>query len=254
MKTSRNIKYYFLYISIIIAICIFITDLFMMPLYVRHGEGSYMVNVKDKPIDYAVDILASEGHKGLVSDTLFSSSFKPGTVIDQYPSPNMRVKEGRTVRLTIAHSERMVLVPDLIGRSERSAEIDIRQAGLEIDTVYKEYNSDVPFGNVTWQYPKGGDLLSKGMGIHLTISLGVPPNFFQAPNVFGLSKKKAINELEKAGFSLGKIYYRQNEDLIPYTVLDQSVKPGTVLEDPTVIDLTISVLDMQDIFNNIIDQ
>ena len=254
MKNSRNIKYYFLYISILIAICIFIADLFMMPLYVRHGEGSYMVNVKDKPIDYAVDILASEGHKGLVSDTLFSSSFKPGTVIDQYPSPNMRVKEGRTVRLTIAHAERMVLVPDLIGRSERSAEIDIRQAGLEIDTVYKEYNSDVPFGNVTWQYPKGGDLLSKGMGIHLTISLGVPPNFFQAPNVFGLSKKKAINTLEKAGFSLGKIYYRQNEDLIPYTVLDQSVKPGTVLEKPTVIDLTISVLDMQDIFNNIIDQ
>jgi len=254
MKASRNIKYYFLYLSILIVICIFIADLFMMPLYVRHGEGSYMVNVKDKPIDYAIDILASEGHKGLVSDTLFSSSFKPGTVIDQYPSPNMRVKEGRTVRLTIAHSERMVLVPDLIGRSERSAEIDIRQAGLEIDTVYKEYNSDVPFGNVTWQYPKGGDFLSKGMGIHLTISLGVPPNFFQAPNVFGLSKKKAINELEKAGFSLGKVYYRQNEDLIPYTVLDQSVKPGTVLEKPTVIDLTISVLDMQDIFNNIIDQ
>ena len=119
--------------------------------------------------------MASEGHKGLISDTLlFSSSFKPGIVIDQYPSPNMRVKEGRTVRLTVSHAERMVNVPDLIGRSERSAELDIRQAGLDIDTVYKEYNSDVPFGNVTWQYPKGGDLLSKGMGIHLTSKFGRP--------------------------------------------------------------------------------
>ena len=253
MKKNINIKYYFFSLSILSVLSIFIIDIFIMPMYVRHGEGSYMVNIKGKAVDYAIDILFSEGHKGLVSDTLFSSSFKVGTVIDQYPSPNMRVKEGRTVRLTIAHPERMVLVPDLIGRSERSAEIDIRQVGLEIDTVYKEYNSDVPFGNVTWQYPKGGDLLSRGMGIHLTISLGVPPNFFQAPNVFGLSKKKAINELEKAGFSLGKIYYRQNEDLIPYTVLDQSVKPGTVLEKSTIIDLTISVLDMQDIFNNIID-
>ena len=53
----------------------------------------------------------------------------------------MKVKEGRTVRLTIAHPERMVMVPDLIGRSERSAELDVRQVGLEIDTVYKEYNS-----------------------------------------------------------------------------------------------------------------
>ena len=224
-----------------------------MPFYVRHGHGSYMVNVKGKQLEYAIDILSSEGHKGIVSDTLFSSSFKPGVVIDQYPSTNMKVKEGRTVRLTIVTPEKSVMVPDLIGRSERSAELDINQVGLEIDTVYKEYNSDVPAGNVTWQYPKGGDMLSRGMGVHLTISLGVPPNFFQAPNVFGLSKKKAIVEIEKAGFSLGKVYYRQNEDLIPYTVLDQSLKPGTVLEESVIIDLTISVLDMQDIFNNIIE-
>ena len=224
-----------------------------MPLYVRHGQGNYMVNVKGKQLEYALDILSSEGHRGLVSDTMFSASFNPGIVIDQYPSTNMKVKEGRTVRLTIANAERSVMVPDLIGRSERSAELDISQVGLEIDTVYKEYNSDVPAGNVTWQYPKGGDMLSRGMGVHLTISLGVPPNFFQAPNIFGLSKKKAIVEIEKSGFSLGKVYYRQNEDLIPYTVLDQSLKPGTVLEKSATIDLTISVLDMQDIFNNIVD-
>ena len=224
-----------------------------MPFYVRHGQGSYMVNVKGKQLEYALNILSSEGHRGLVSDTLFSSAFKPGVIIDQYPSTSMKVKDGRTVRLTIVNAERSVMVPDLIGRSERSAELDISQIGLEIDTVYKEYNSDVPAGNVTWQYPKGGDLLSRGMGVHLTLSLGVPPNFFQAPNIFGLSKKKAIIQIEKSGFSLGKVYYRQNEDLIPYTVLDQSLKPGTVLEKPAAIDLTISVLDLQDIFNNIID-
>ena len=248
-----NYKYTIVSVSIITTIIIIVADFLIMPFYVRHGQGSYMVNVKGKQLNYALDILSSEGHKGVVSDTLFSSTFKPGIVIDQYPSTKMKVKEGRTVRLTISNAERSVVVPDLIGRSERSAELDIRQVGLEIDTVYKEYNSDVPPGNVTWQYPKGGDMLSRGMGVHLTISLGVPPNFFQAPNVFGLSKKKALLEIEKSGFSLGKVYYRQNEDLIPYTVLDQSLKPGTVLEQAVKIDLTISVLDMQDIFNNIID-
>lgn len=248
-----NLKYYIASLGSIIIVSVFLFDSLLMPLYVRHGQGSYMVNVEGKQLEYALDILSSEGHRGLVSDTLFSSAFNPGIVIDQYPSTNMKVKEGRTVRLTIANAERSVMVPDLIGRSERSAELDISQVGLEIDTVYKEYNSDVPAGNVTWQYPKGGDMLSRGMGIHLTISLGVPPNFFQAPNIFGLSKKKAIVEIEKSGFSLGKVYYRQNEDLIPYTVLDQSLKPGTVLEKSVAIDLTISVLDMQDIFNNIVD-
>ena len=94
----------------------------------------------------------------------------------------------------------------------------------------------------------------KGMVIHLTISLGVPPNFYQVPNLFVLSKKKAVADLERAGFKLGKIFYRQNEALIPYTVLDQSIAAETVLEKPSSINLTVSVLDMQDIFNQMIDK
>ena len=162
-----------------------------MPKYVRMGTGKYMINVIDKNLSYGLKVLENEGYKIFVSDTLFTSLFDPGTIVDQYPKPNTRVKEGRTIRLKISQPEKMVSIPDLIGRSLRSSELVLNQIGLEIDTVYEEYNSDVPLGNVTWQYPKGGDLLIKGTGLHLTISLGVPPNFFQVPNLFGLSKKKA---------------------------------------------------------------
>ena len=202
-----------IYIVIFSGLClliILIFDLLLMPIYVRMDQGRYMVNVTNKKLEYAQKILMSEGYRSLVSDTLFSASYEAGMVVDQYPAP--------------------------------SAELALNQIGLEIDTVYEEYNSDVPPGNVTWQYPKGGDMLNKGMGLHLTISLGVPPNFYQVPNLFGLSKKKAVADLERAGFKLGKTFYRQNEDLIPYTVLDQSIAAETVLEKPTNIDLTISVL------------
>lgn len=233
---------------------ILLIDMVIMPAYVRRGQERYMVNIMGKSLKYSKKILSSEGYKSIVSDTLYTGIYEPGTIVDQYPVANTRVKEGRTVRLKIARPEKMVAIPDLIGRSLRSAELAIHQKGLSIDTVYQEYNSDVPSGNVTWQYPKGGDYLNRGMGIHLTTSLGVPPNFFQVPNVFGLSKKKAERDLLKAGFKIGKIYYRQNEDLIPYTVLDQSIPAETVLEEPAVVDLTVSVLDMQDIFNQMIDK
>ena len=249
----KKITSYIIIFGVLTLIVIFLFEMVVMPAYVRMGEDRYMVNVKGKTLQHAEKVLESEGYKSLVSDTLFSASYEIGTIVDQYPSPNTRVKEGRTVRLKIAHPEKMVSIPDLIGRSLRSAELVLSQTGLEIDTVYKEYNSDVPSGNVTWQYPNRGDLLNKGMGLHLTISLGVPPNFNQVPNLFGLSKKKAVAEMEKAGFRLGKIFYRQNEDLIPYTVLDQSIPAETVLEEPTTIDLTVSVLDMLDIFNQMID-
>lgn len=250
---KKNITYITIFTAVSLSV-ILLFDYIIMPSYVRMEEGRYMVNVTNKNLEYAEKILFSEGYKSLVSDTLFTAKFDPGIIVDQYPAPNTRVKEGRTVRLKIAQPEKMVSIPDLIGRSIRSAELSINQIGLVIDTVYQEYNSDVPPGNVTWQYPKGGDLLNKGMGLHLTISLGVPPNFFQVPNLFGLSKKKALIDIERAGFMLGKIFYRQNEDLIPYTVLDQSITAETVLEKPSAIDLTVSVLDMQDIFNQMIDK
>ena len=251
------IKKILAYIIIFAVICFTLVVLFdslLMPFYVRMNSGKYLVNVINKNLSYAEKILTNEGYRSFVSDTLFSGSYESGTVVDQYPKPNTKVKVGRTVRLKIAQPEKMVPIPDLIGRSLRSAELSLNQMGLGIDTVYEEYNSDVPSGNVTWQYPKGGDLLSRGNGLHLTISLGVPPNFFQVPNLFGLSKKKAVADLERAGFTIGKIFYRQNEDLIPYTVLDQSIVAETVLEKSIPIDLTISVLDMQDIFNQMIEQ
>ena len=39
--------------------------------------------------------------------------------------------------------------------------------------------------------------------------------------------------------------------LVPYTVLDQSIKDGTVLDKSRTINLVVSVLDIQDIFNSL---
>ena len=65
---------------------------------------------------------------------------------------------------------------------------------------------------------------------------------------------KAKSELLKARLKLGKVSYQQNEDLVPYTVLDQSISPGTVLDKSTTIDLIVSILDLQDIFDTLQSQ
>ena len=57
MKININIKYYLFCLSALVALSVFIIDIFIMPMYVRHGEGSYMVNIKGKTFDYAIDIL-----------------------------------------------------------------------------------------------------------------------------------------------------------------------------------------------------
>ena len=239
--------------SIIGMIVVFsiVTDYIVMPAYTRQNQNRIMIDLKNRSLDDVIKILKSESYRYEVSDTLYTNKFKLGTIVDQYPKPNTRVKSGRTVRLKIAQPEKSVAIPNLIGQSRRSAELELNQMGLIIDTVYTEYNPEYPNGTIAWQYPKAGDRRKKGMGIQITVSKGMPPNFFQVPNLIGLSINQAKDLIFKSRLKVGKISYHQDQDLVPYTVLDQSIKNGTVLDATATINLVVSVLDIQDIFNNL---
>ena len=242
-----------LILSIIVMIFIFsiVAEYLVMPVYTRQNQNKVMIDVINKNLNDAIKLLKSENYRYEVSDTLYTNKFSLGTIIDQYPKPNTRVKSGRTVRLKIAHPEKSVAIPNLIGQSRRSAELELNQMGLLIDTVYTEYNPEYPNGTIAWQYPKAGDRRKKGMGIQITVSKGMPPNFFQVPNLIGLSINQAKDLIFKSRLKVGKISYHQDQDLVPYTVLDQSIKDGTVLDVSATINLVVSVLDMQDIFNSL---
>ena len=239
--------------SIIVMIFIFsiVAEYLVMPVYTRQNQNKVMMDVINRNLNDAIKLLKSENYRYEVSDTLYTNKFSLGTIIDQYPKPNTRVKSGRTVRLKIAHPEKSVAIPNLIGQSRRSAELELNQMGLLIDTVYTEYNPEYPNGTIAWQYPKAGDRRKKGMGIQITVSKGMPPNFFQVPNLIGLSINQAKDLIFKSRLKVGKISYHQDQDLVPYTVLDQSIKDGTVLDVSATINLVVSVLDMQDIFNSL---
>jgi len=240
-------------LSIIGMIVIFsiVAEYLVMPAYTRQNQNRIMIDVQNRNLDDALKILKSENYRYEVSDTLYTNKFELGTIVDQYPKPNTRVKSGRTVRLKIAQPEKSVAIPNLIGQSRRSAELELNQMGLLIDTVYTEYNPEYPNGTIAWQYPKAGDRRKKGMGIQITVSKGMPPNFFQVPNLIGLSINQAKDLIFKSRLKVGKISYHQDQDLVPYTVLDQSIKNGTVLDVTATINLVVSVLDIQDIFNSL---
>ena len=247
---SRFIHFILAFLTVSIGLFI-LFDQVIMPAYIRKDQTITVMDVKGKLLNRALKELDSEGFKGLVFDTVYTSEVDPLTIIDQYPLSGQKVKRGRTIRLKIARQEKMILVPALVGKSRRSAEISLQQLGLQIDTVYQEFNPDYPKGTVAWQFPKQGDQIKKGLGLQITVSQGLPPDFFQVPQLFGLSMKKANSELVKARLNVGKISYQQNEDLVPYTVLDQSIAPGTVLDRYTEIDLIVSILDLQDIFDKL---
>ena len=225
-----------------------------MPIYIRKGNSIRLTNVRGKILERGINELKISGFNGVVFDTVYTSNIEPQTIIDQYPPSGQKVKKGRTIRLKIARPEKMIDVPSLVGQSKRSAEIKIQQLGLRIDTIYVEYNPDYPKGTVAWQFPKSGDQIRKGFGLQITLSEGLPPDFYQVPQLFGLSLNNAKKKLDNSRLKLGKVTYQQNEDLVPYTVLDQSISPGTVLSKSSQINVIVSVLNLQDIFDSIQNQ
>jgi len=237
--------------GIVSLVLILIFDWFIMPSYVRQDKTLIVTDITGKDLNRALIELETEGYKGVVYDTVYTADVNPQTVVDQYPVAGAKVKPGRTIRLKISRSEKLIIVPNLVGQSRRSVEISLQQIGLRIDTVYTEFNPDYPKGTVAWQFPKSGDHIKKGMGLQITVSQGLPPDFFQVPQLFGMSMQNAKALLTKARLKVGKISYKQNEDLVPYTVLDQSIAPGTVLDQTIQVDLVVSILDLKDIFDKL---
>ena len=239
--------------AIIGAIGLLLLDKVVMPFYVREGSDRYLPDVTGMVFDEAKATLELEGFEAKRGDIKYTSAYSAGTVIDQHPDAMRRVKPGRTVHLTIAQRERMVEVPDLLGKSLRSGQLELSEAGLKIDSLIAEFDADVPVDVIRWQYPRSGDFLRRGSGLTVIISKGKPPDFYEVPNLFGLSLEKAEKLLMETGLSLGRVTYRQNEDLVPYTVLGQSIKAGTILDKPVSMDITVSILDLNDIRNQLGD-
>ena len=233
------------------AIGLLFLDKIVMPLYVRSDAGRFLPDVTSMAFEEAKSTLELEGFVAKRGDVKYTSTYSAGTVIDQYPDAMQKVKPGRTVHLTIAERERMIMIPDLVGKSIRSGKLELSEVGLMVDSLISEYDADVPVDVIRWQYPRAGDYLRRGSGLTVIISKGKPPDFYQMPQLFGLSLEKAEQQLAKSQLSLGRITYRQNEDLVPYTILEQSIVSGTILDRPIPIDVTVSILDLNDVYNQL---
>ncbi len=241
-------------IGFITLIVIILFELVIMPFYVRHGQSKKLIDVTAMDIKSAMIMIKTSGFRGTVTDTIYTSDIEPNIVLDQHPKPGAIVKKGRTVRLKISQADKLVLVPNIVGQSQRSAELLLNKVGLKIGAISKEYSASHPNGVVVNQIPDSTITLPKGYSVRVIISKGRSPNDIQVPSLFGLSKEAAELELRKIGLRISKVHYKQNVDLIPYTVLDQSIKAGTILENSQGIDITVSVLDLQDIFEQVIDK
>ncbi len=244
MKKLYPLLHYGISFFVIGIVLVFLMDQVVMPMYVKHGQQITLPDVRKMKFEEAQDLLQSKGFEPVKSDMKYNADFQPNEIIDQQPAANSTVKSGRRVYLTVATEQSFIEMPNMRGNTYRGAMIELSRIGLRLDTANTQrvYSSQFPEGVVVWQSVKENALIRRGSEVTLRISRGTNPNQISVPNLINLSLDEARSVLSDSRLSLGDVEYEMNEDLIPYTILEQSIEPGTTVSANQEIDVVVSIL------------
>ena len=215
-------------------------DYIVLPSYVGYDNEHYLPDVRGNYLQKAKYTLSSLGFKSEVVTIPFSETNSPGTIVKMSPRSFTKVKEGRTISLTIAGHREDIIIPDFSLLSLRNARLNAIREGLVIDTVMYEFNNNIKDGHISFQVPRAGHIVKSGANISFGVSKGDPPDYYTVPDLIGMSLRSAKISLAKSGLRLGELEYEFQPDLLENTIIDQNFTPDLRVTFPAAIDLIIS--------------
>src|SRR5688500_12064636 len=100
-----------------------------------HGREVLVPKLVGLPYTQAETTAADHGLTLLVEERFFSAEIPEGGIITQLPGEKVRVRRGGRVRVAVSLGPQRAQIPDVVGQSQRVAEINIRRRGLELGSV-----------------------------------------------------------------------------------------------------------------------
>jgi beta-lactam-binding protein with PASTA domain len=201
--------------NIIIAACtilaIVLIAFFSLSYYTRHGSGIPVPKLKGLDISRAMQLLDQQSFEYKI-DSVYVLDKNPGTVIEQDPDPETKVKENRTIYLTIVTRQAPdITLPELENSTFREVSAIISNYGLKLgDTLYKadiarDRVLEVRFAGTVL---KAGSKLPKGSRIDLVLGDGRGASEVEIPDLINQELDAAKFVISQSGLTLGTITYQ----------------------------------------------
>ncbi|MFQ5604566.1 MAG: PASTA domain-containing protein [bacterium] len=217
-------------------------DQTVMPWYTKHGEALAVPNVIAKRYETAKELLEMQNLKVVKAGEKYDSQLPFGYVVDQNPRANRLVKKGRRIYLTVSVGERELQVPNLIGLSETNAEETLKSIGLRVgEREYQYVPDELPKVVIAQSHP-ANSYVKASATIDITVSLGKPVENVIVPSVLGKTLDAAKREIQKSGLTFGTVKYQFNVDLLPHTVIAQSLEPGLKVANGDTVNIIVSTI------------
>ncbi len=178
----------------------------------RHGEALTVPDITGLSIGDAISILEAKHLKFMITDSLFLEDKPKNSVIDQNPSPQSKVKEGRVIYLTLNSTKAPLMsMPNLIDVSLRQAQVMLQSLGLKVGRLI--YKPDIAQNVVLQQQYNNLDLapgakIPKGSTVDLVLGDGLGQGDVALPDLTGLTLEEARNLLSSSALNTGSVVYQ----------------------------------------------
>lgn len=182
-----------------------------LKIYTRHGQSMVVPDLKGKSFAKAEQILNSANLEYKILDSTFQADLPPNSIIDQTPKSGTKVKQGRTIYLTLnAYNAPLVEIPDLVGKSSlKYAQMQLESYGLKVtEPIFKPS----PYQNAVLEILFDGKpiaaktKIAKGSTLTLVVGQGVSSEEVNLPYLIGLPYSQALSKLKNDyGLTLGAL-------------------------------------------------
>ena len=240
MRLTRDYIISFTLIGIAVALLL---NNIVLPLYVNWNDEIRVPSLTHTDLVESKRILQERDLEWTIKDTIYRRDIPSGFVMDQYPEAGQMVKEHRKIQLTISLPPEKQEMPELIAITQRQATIALDRMGLVLVEILGDSSDFYEKTVVMDQSIAAGLPVSPGDSITLTVSLGKRNIKKIMPELLNRSLDVATKLMEGEGFSLGRVDETQNAELLPNTVVSQSVPAGKIFpkERQVKVDLLITV-------------
>jgi beta-lactam-binding protein with PASTA domain len=221
-----------------------------------HGTEVAIPDFREMTVAEAGQRAASLGLTLHVENRLYSAEVPVGRVANQSPAAGAIVRRGWRVWLTESLGPQKIGIPNLMGKDQRIAAIEIRRAGLTMGTLAAMPWPDAQPGVVFAQSPQADAPGAEGPVMNLLVA--APPSDAQTPGgwvmpqLVGQGFTAAAWSVVHAGLHLAPVNEQDMHiapitmtgppppPMAPGTVIAQSPAAGDRVDPNTPIQLTVA--------------
>lgn len=227
-----------------------IGNMYALRIYTDHGHSVTIPDLRGKNSTEVVNLMKKLDLHAEIRDSVYTREAAPGTVVDQYPKPGLKVKKNRTIFITLsAVSQEMIPMPQLTDISYRQALNLIESSGFiagKIEYRPSEFPDLVLDQKINNQSIAVGAMVPKGSVVDLVLGSNSTGTTAEVPSLIGQNLTEARMLLGEAFLNVGTVTYDDSiptdDEKLKSLIWKQNPDPADIFEVPhgTAVDLWLT--------------